>query len=471
MSEKPPELRLNRTLFVLVFLSGVAAALVTLFLSDFIRSKANSEHNNLHHFPDAAHIQVIDESASFHHFPRGTELQKPKTRDVTKAEDATDCENEAFKSVDAARSSKGKKAVERAHKLFKHAMALCPKHPLVLIQYGEFMESLGEDILEADHLFVRAIAFSKEESEERTRALQNRKRTAMVVEELDRSMLTRIDDKKKSFQRISEHSSSLKRAKKEAYFQHIYHTIGIEGSTMTLAQTRSILETKLAVGGKSVMEHNEVLGLDAALRYINQTLVDKVGEITKDDILQIHKRVIGYVDPIEAGMMRSTQVYVGDYVPPHPSHIEMLMERFILWLNSPERLDLHPVKYAALAHYKLVYIHPFVDGNGRTSRLLMNLILMQAGYPPVIIRKQDRLMYYQHLVTANEGDIRPFVRFIAECTERTLDAYIQATKDYGPGLKPFDDSEHTISSADEHFEHHDKIIMGGMVGPNITVTP
>lgn len=67
-------------------------------------------------------------------------------------------------------------------------------------------------------------------------------------------------------------------------------------------------------------------------------------------------------------------------------------------------------RYAALAHYKLVHIHPFIDGNGRTSRLLMNLLLMQAGYPPVIIAKQHRHLYYQHLQTANEGDVRPFVR-------------------------------------------------------------
>ena len=79
------------------------------------------------------------------------------------------------------------------------------------------------------------------------------------------------------------------------------------------------------------------------------------------------------------------------------------MRRFLDWLNDPENMLLHPVRFAALAHYKLVYIHPFTDGNGRTSRLLMNWILMQNGFPPVIIRKQDRLSYYQHLVTANDG--------------------------------------------------------------------
>ena len=92
--------------------------------------------------------------------------------------------------------------------------------------------------------------------------------------------------------------------------QHIYHTVGIEGNTMTLAQTRSVLETKLAVGGKSVMEHNEVLGLDAALKYVNQTLVDKVGDLSLQDILEIHKRVIGYVDPIE--VLNSIYGFNGD---------------------------------------------------------------------------------------------------------------------------------------------------------------
>lgn len=87
-------------------------------------------------------------------------------------------------------------------------------------------------------------------------------------------------------------------------------------------------------------------------------------------------------------------------------------------------------RYAALAHYKLVHIHPFSDGNGRTSRLLMNMILMQAGYPPVIIHKRHRHKYYENLQVANGGDVRPFVRFIAECTEQTLDLFLWATSEF-----------------------------------------
>lgn len=148
------------------------------------------------------------------------------------------------------------------------------------------------------------------------------------------------------------------------------------------------------------------------------------------DILEIHKRVMGFVDPLESGTFRRTQVYVGGHIPPGPHDITFLMKEFEKWLNSERVMHLHPIRYAALAHYKLVHIHPFTDGNGRTARLLMNTILMQAGFPPVIILKQDRLKYYEYLEIANEGDIRPFVRFIAECTERTLDLFLWATKEY-----------------------------------------
>jgi Fic family protein len=110
------------------------------------------------------------------------------------------------------------------------------------------------------------------------------------------------------------------------------------------------------------------------------------------DIVDIHLRVLGYVDPPQAGRFRTTQVFVGDFTPPAPVDVPILMQEFLQWLNSEEALNTHPIKYAALAHYKLVFIHPFYDGNGRTSRLLMNLILMQAGYPPVAIKV--RLIFY-----------------------------------------------------------------------------
>lgn len=104
---------------------------------------------------------------------------------------------------------------------------------------------------------------------------------------------------------------------------------------MTLAQTRSILETHIAVGGKSVVEHNEILGMDAALRYLNQSLVHRIGSITVDDILRIHHRVLGFVDPFEAGRLRTTQVYVGGFVPTAPDQV---LDHFISFSTTTSLL-------------------------------------------------------------------------------------------------------------------------------------
>ena len=280
--------------------------------------------------------------------------------------------------------------------------------PLVLLRYGEFLEEFGEpprDLLEADHQYTRAVAFSLDNTDTRTQALEGRKRTANKVDLIDDEVLKRIDEKKKKFLKVNQKSEIVKRVKREAYVQYIYHTVGIEGNTMNLAQTRSILETKLAVGGKSIMEHNEILGMDSALKYINSSLVDKIGDVTLTDILEIHRRVLGNVEPVEAGTLRRVQVrstahvsrvsalfvsvclilfgglgrafclwsrcllslstcprvqvFVGDHVPPPPWSLAPLLDKFVSWLNSRPALALHPVRLAALAHYKLVHIHPW----------------------------------------------------------------------------------------------------------------
>ena len=332
---------------------------------------------------------------------------------------------EALTSVHLATDMVAKGKHQKAHKLYKHAFALDPTHPDVLNSYGEYLEKFQKDIVKAEHMYCRALTLSPKHS----KALVNRQRTLPLVEEIDQITFNRIDQKRDYLIKVPESHPGLRRMKKESYFQHIHHTTAIEGNTFTLAQTRSVVENKLAIGGKSVIEHNEIIGLDAALSYLNNTLVQRVGAISLDDILEIHKRVLGFVDPIEAGKFRTTQVFVGDFVPPEATQLKFLIAEFIEWLNSPEALDLHPIEHAALAHYKLVTIHPFYDGNGRTSRLLMNLILMQAGFPPVIIRKEEKHIYYQTLQTANKGDVRPFIRFIARCTERTVDEFLISSSD------------------------------------------
>lgn len=334
----------------------------------------------------------------------------------------SDLKKEALISLNVAMDMYAQGKNDKALKLFQHAIALDPKHADILNEYGEFIEKYKKDIVLANHLYCQALIASPTHS----KALANSERTLPLVEEIDQNYFNRIDKKRDELYKIPANHPGLRRAKKEAYFLHIYHTNAIEGNTLTLQQTRAIVETKIAIGGKSLQEQNEVIGIDSALSFMNNTLLGKVGQLSINDILEIHKRVLGYVDPTEAGRIRRTQVFVGNFRPPPPKHLEKLMKEFISWLNSEEASKIHPIEYAALAHYKLVTIHPFYDGNGRTSRLLMNLILMQAGFPPVSIKVEDRFRYYETLELANEGDIRPFIRFIAECAERTLDEFILA---------------------------------------------
>jgi len=160
---------------------------------------------------------------------------------------------------------------DKAVRLFEHALALSPRFPEVLLRYGEFLEHRQRNIVLADQYYHQALIINPTNLE----ALTNCQRTADVVQNLDRRRLKSLDFKSNVLSTIHESNAALRRAKKEAYFQHIYHSVGIEGNSLTLAQTRSILKTRMAVDGKSIDEHNEILGMDLAMKYINAILVQK----------------------------------------------------------------------------------------------------------------------------------------------------------------------------------------------------
>lgn len=403
--------------YILAAVFGCAFALV---VSLCLPTRSNL-YTHISSLPSADVLRVSWPSAVELAWSVGKEVSlvdenKVLTRETAKAE-----AQEALKAAQRLKDDPAKEA--RVRKLLRHAMALDPRHADILTAYGEFVEREDRDPIAANHLYTRALVASPGHE----RALASQRRTAGRVREHDALLFRRIDAKRDRLVRVPESHGGLRRLKKEMYFRHVYHTVAIEGNTLTLAQTRSIIETRLSVGGKSVMEHNEVLGMDAALSYVNGTLLNRIGRIAVDDLLEMHRRVLGFVDPLEAGRLRATQVYVGSYAPPPARDVGRLLADFVDWLNSDEALQLHPIELAAIAHYRLVAIHPFYDGNGRTSRLLMNLVLMNAGYPPVVVRVQERLTYYEHLEAANGGDVRPFVRFVAACAERTVDEYLAAT--------------------------------------------
>lgn len=158
---------------------------------------------------------------------------------------------------------------DKALKVFQHSLALSPNHPSILTEYGIFLEFYQHDIIQADSFFFRALTYDPNYQ----RALTERQRTAEVVQNIDEERLRRLDEKRDLLAQVDSNSAAMKRATKEAYILHIYHSVGIEGNSMTLSETRSVLETRMAVSGRSVDEHNEILGLDSAMKYVNASLV------------------------------------------------------------------------------------------------------------------------------------------------------------------------------------------------------
>ena len=200
-----------------------------------------------------------------------------------------------------------------------------------------------------------------------------------------------------------------------------YTSNAIEGNTLTRQETALVVEKGITVEGKSIQEHLEAISHAKAYEFI-QTLMDKnITAITEQTILEIHSLILQNIDPTNTGRYRTVPVRIaGSHViMPNPIKVPTLMKEFINWLHQEQN---HRIQKAADAHFKLVSIHPFTDGNGRTARLLMNLILIQAGYPPAIIRKEDRRVYINSIEKGQlSGDRSSYYSLIFTAVERSLD--------------------------------------------------
>jgi Fic family protein len=207
-----------------------------------------------------------------------------------------------------------------------------------------------------------------------------------------------------------------------------HHSTAIEGNTLTLQETMVVLKHGLTVGGKSLSEHLEVADHKKAIDFV-ESLAHVRCPVTETDVQQIHALVMAGIDDATAGKYRAVQVRIGGsrYLPPPPSEVPRRMAQFIAWLEQAEVPAVHLITLAAKAHLEFVTIHPFVDGNGRTARLLQNLLLMRRGFPPAIIRVEERFDYYRALEQAQmgEGD-EAFLHLIAQAVERSLDVYLEA---------------------------------------------
>jgi Fic family protein len=206
-----------------------------------------------------------------------------------------------------------------------------------------------------------------------------------------------------------------------------YTSNAIEGNTLSRQETALVVEKGLTVAGKSLREHLEAINHAHALDFIGSLVTKPRQELSEIDVLDIHNLILQGNDNLNAGRYRHVSVRIAGSTVILPNWVKVpdLMQAFYTWMHTTS--PIHPVLFAADAHFQLVSIHPFVDGNGRTARLLMNLLLLQQGYPPALIRKEDRQRYISSLEQAQLGGILiDYYRVICEAVERSLDIYLEA---------------------------------------------
>ena len=219
--------------------------------------------------------------------------------------------------------------------------------------------------------------------------------------------------------------TALEKLRERFELEWTYNSNAIEGNTLTLRETMLVLKEGVTIGGKSLREHLEVTNHKAAIDFVYGLLEKK--RISERDVLEIHALVLDRIDPHNAGFYRHERVRISgsDYSPPSPEKVPLLMREFAKSFRKEPKEALAAIEFSAAAHFALVHVHPFVDGNGRTARLLTNLFLMRHGFPPAVILKTDRPRYYSALDAGHKGDMLPFVELVARSVERSLDLYLE----------------------------------------------
>lgn len=211
-----------------------------------------------------------------------------------------------------------------------------------------------------------------------------------------------------------------------------YHSNAIEGNTLTQSETEMVLSQGVTVGGKTLVEHLEVIGHRDAMGYMEE-LAGEETPLGERAIKNLHSLILRPVDQAtgkqEAGRYRTLDVRAAGTEHIYPPHYQLveLMDEFTLWLGSDDAHALHPVEFASEAHFRLVSIHPFRDGNGRTGRLLMNLCLLRAGYPITVITNARRAEYIAALVygQSHGGDTGLLTLLVAQACRESFVEYLR----------------------------------------------
>ncbi|MDP8258622.1 MAG: Fic family protein [Candidatus Aadella gelida] len=246
---------------------------------------------------------------------------------------------------------------------------------------------------------------------------------------MDRKLHNRIIEKKKELDKLRPFpKSALKNLREQIIIEWTYNSDAIEGNSLTLRETRLVLEDGLTISGKSLREHLETINHKEAIEFVEK-LIKKSSKINCHAIREIHSLILSKIDDKEAGKYRDVKIFISGskHIFPEAIEVPMLMSDFDKWLKGKKGKG-NILEYAAEAHFKLVDIHPFIDGNGRTARLLMNLILMKYGFPPAVVLKVDRKKYYNCLEKGRKGDLVDFLNFIGRSIERSLTMWLEMLK-------------------------------------------
>lgn len=222
---------------------------------------------------------------------------------------------------------------------------------------------------------------------------------------------------------------ALNKIKESLSIEWTYNSNSIEGNTMSLRETQMVLQEGITVKGKSLREHFETHNHDKAIDYL-YSIINETYILRSIDILSLHGLVLRSIEEDFAGRIRNGGVRItgANFTPPNANKVPDLLDELIDFINT-NPLNLNAIELATIFHHKLVWIHPFFDGNGRTVRLSMNLLLMRCGFPPAIILKNDRKKYYEALNQANNGNYQKLTLLMCQSLERTLNIYINALPD------------------------------------------
>ena len=222
-------------------------------------------------------------------------------------------------------------------------------------------------------------------------------------------------------------NEAIKSLKKTIDLEFTYNSNGIEGSTLTLKETKVVLEG-ITIGGKTIKEHLEAINHENAIEYLD-ILMKYKDEISEWSIKELHQLILKGIDDSNAGTYRKSNVFISGakHIPPDYLKVSELMEKLIINYNNWHNYN--PIIKASLLHGELVKIHPFVDGNGRCARLILNMVLMKNGYVPIVIKKEDRLCYYEALDKAHiSNDYTDFIKLVSKLEEEMLDRYLKVIK-------------------------------------------